>query len=257
MRCTVAFFSTTHSAPFESSARRPLFTMSSGSQDVVMMDVADSASGQTPAPKPQFQLFAAPKPVWVSPPPSPSDLESTWTSENSTQEKLVQFLARWPPSRTPSTYGPWIVGDRGGRKTTSAAPNLAGLAADFQSLLSGDNVTVDTLDQISKTNNVLVGKWMVFEESSKIDMLWGKILHHVCVERQKGLAKVSTWKEGERHVICVYVDDYTDREEVDSLRKALRTLGVKGKIGFKTDAYTHLNIYKDNPWKLRPSRYQE
>ncbi|KDR73177.1 hypothetical protein GALMADRAFT_50987, partial [Galerina marginata CBS 339.88] len=182
-------------------------------------------------------------------------LGSCWTEENSTEKRLVHFLARWPPSRTPTSYGPWILADRGGMKNST--PNLAGLAADFQSLLSGDNVKIETLDQIAKTNNVLGGKWMVFEESAKIDMLWGKILYDMCMERKKGQAKVSTYKEDEKHVICVYVDDYTDKEEVTALRKALRSVGVKWKIGFKPDAYTHLNIYKDNPWKIRPSRYLE
>ncbi|KAF8898034.1 translation initiation factor eIF 4e-like domain-containing protein [Gymnopilus junonius] len=126
-------------------------------------------------------------------------------------------------------------------------PNLEGLAADFQSLLSGDNVKIETLDQIAKTNN----------EATKIDMLWGKVLYFLCMERKKGMAKVSTFKEGEKHVICVYVDDYTDRAEVTALRKALRGIGIKSKIGFKPDAYSHLNIYKENPWKIRPSRYLE
>ena len=225
--------------------------MSSETQDVTMMEVDDAPS----PPPPKIQLFATIKPVWVAPPTSPSDLGATWTAENSNQQNIIQFLKRWPPSRTPSTYGPWIYGNRGGQHTP--APNLVGLKADFEALVAANNVSIDTIDQISKANNTLCGKWMVFQESGKIDMLWGKILYHICVERQKGSAKVSTWKEGEKHVICVYVDDYTDSEEVSSLRKALRTLGVKWKIGFKTDAYTHLNIYKENPWKLRPSRFQE
>ena len=98
---------------------------------------------------------------------------------------------------------------------------------------------------------------MVFEESDKIDMLWGKLVYHLCVERQKGSAKVSTWKKGERHVICVYADDYTDLKEVNGLRMALKAIGVKRRIGFKPDAYTHLDIYKENAWNIRPSRYLE
>lgn len=202
-----------------------------------------------------FPILPPKKPVWVAKPSCPEDLGSNWTDENSTQKRLVHFLARWPPSKTPAEYGPWITAFRGGMN--SATPNLEGLAADFQSLLSGDNVKVDTLDQIAKTNNVLLGKWMVFVEPSKIDMLWGKILYYLCMERKKGMAKVSTFKEDEKHVIYIYVDDYTDKAEVTALRKALKGVGVKWKIGFKPDAYTHLNIYKENPWKIRPSRYLE
>ena len=88
-------------------------------------------------------------------------------------------------------------------------------------------------------------QWMIFEESDKIDILWGNLVYYLCVERQKG----------ERHVICVYADDYTDLEEVNGLRLALKAISVK--IGFKRDAYTHLGIYKENPWNIRPSRYLE
>ena len=88
---------------------------------------------------------------------------------------------------------------------------------------------------------------MIFEESDKIDILWGNLVYHLCVERQKG----------ERHVICVYADDYTDLEEVNCLRIALKAIGVKRLIGFKPDAYTYLGIYKENAWNIRPSRYLE
>ena len=194
---------------------------------------------------------------FVKPPNSPEDLISNWTTETSTSQNLVEFLSRWPPSRTPSIYGPWIQVERGGQQPTTTPPDLKGLSASFQTLALSGTVTPETLDQISKTHNVVTGKWMIFEESEKIDMLWGNLVYHLCVERQKGSAKVSTWKKGEKHVICVYADDYTDLEEVNGLRKALKDLGVKGKIGFKPDAYTHLGIYKDNAWKIRPSRYQE
>ncbi|KIM36328.1 hypothetical protein M413DRAFT_449209 [Hebeloma cylindrosporum] len=221
-----------------------------GSMDIdsEMVDV-EKTSAPTPA-------VATPKPNFVSPPSSPDDLLSCWTTENSTQKRLIQALARWPPSRTPFTYGPWIMVDRGSRVDLSTQ-NLEGLASDFRNLISTSKVSPESLDEISKANNVMTGKWMVFTESSKVDMLWGKIVYLVCMERQKGFVKVSTYQEGEGHVICVYVDDYTNKEEVKELRRALRSLGVKWRIGFKTDAYTHLNIYKENAWDLRPSRYLE
>ena len=195
---------------------------------------------------------------WVNPPNSPQELITNWTAETSTSQNLVQYLSRWPPSRTPAIYGPWIVVERGGQKqTVTSPPDLKGLSASFQTLALSGTVTPETLDQISKTHNVVTGKWMIFEESDKIDMLWGNLVYHLCVERQKGSAKVSTWKKGERHVICVYADDYTDLEEVNGLRTALKAIGVKRQIGFKPDAYTHLGIYKENAWKIRPSRYLE
>ena len=210
----------------------------------MMMDVDDSSSTTTSS-------------NWVKPPNSPQELITSWTAETSTSENLVRYLSRWPPSRTPAIYGPWIMVKRTSQQPTTTPPDLKGLSASFHSLALSGTVTPETLDQISKAHNVVTGKWMIFEESDKIDMLWGKLIYHLCVERQKGSAKVSTWKKGERHVICVYADDYTDLEEVNGLRKALKAIGVKRQIGFKPDAYTHLGIYKENAWNIRPSRYLE
>ena len=213
-------------------------------RDVEMMDVDES----TPS--------TASLKRYVRPPADPDELSSVWTSKNSTQKHLLQFLTRWPPSRTPSDYGPWISAYRGGIQPTPT-PNIEGLKAAFEAIVQSGKVTEEAIDKISKENNVVVGKWLVFEEESKIDMLWGKILYQLVVQQGKGSAKVSTQKDGERHVICVYTQDYTKMEEVRALRKMLRSAGVKWKIGFKTDAYTHLNIYKNNAWKLRPSRFHD
>ena len=232
----------------DSEPPQPRFSFSTmAAEDATMMDVDEPTT---------LQATLMPTVTFVRAPASADELESVWNRETSNQKRLIDFLTRWPPSRTPFAYGPWILADRGGMDH-QVTPNFSGLESAFESLVASNNVTVEAIDQISQTNNVLVGKWMVFEESSKIDMLWGKILYHVCVERQRGFLKVSTRKEGEKHVICVYVQDYTNKQEVSELRKILKSLGVKWKIGFKTDAYTHLNIYKDNPWNIRPSRYHE
>jgi len=221
-------------------------------EDIVMMDVDEShPQGSDSTTTPSI------KSNWVEPPNSPEELWTSWTAETSTSQNLVQYLSRWPPSRTPAIYGPWIMVNRGGSQPTTSPADIKGLSASFQTLALSGNVTTETLDQISKSHNVITGKWMIFEEPDKVDMLWGKLIYHLCVERQKGFAKVSTWKRGERHVICVYVDNYTDLEEVNSLRKALKEIGVKRCIGFKPDAYTHLGIYKENAWKIRPSLYLE
>ena len=214
--------------------------------DVDDSDVQDSGSATSPV-----------KSNWVEQPNSPEELLTNWTAETSTSENLVQYLSRWPPSRTPAIYGPWIMVQRGGPKPTANPADIKGLSASFQSLALNGTVTPETLDQISKAHNVITGKWMIFADPGDIDMIWGKLIYHLCVERQRGFAKVSTRKRGERHVICVYVDDYTDLEEVNGLRKALKDIGVVRRIGFKPDAYTHLGIYKENAWKIRPSRYFE
>lgn len=53
-------------------------------------------------------------------------------------------------------------------------------------------------------------------------------------------------KNENHHVICVYVDGFSDVAEVKKLREDLRKIGVVKKIGFKLDAYSHLEIYTRN-----------
>lgn len=53
----------------------------------------------------------------------------------------------------------------------------------------------------------------------------------------------------EGHIICVYVDDYLDKEEVDGLGKALRFReGVLKRIAFKLDVilgWVYINLESD------------
>ena len=93
---------------------------------------------------------------------------------------------------------------------------------------------------------------MIFEESDNIDMPWGNMICHLCVERQKGSAKGFYVDEKESN-ISVYADDYTDLAEVNGLlvRIALKAIGVKRQIGFKPDTYTLLDIDKEDTWKYQ------
>ncbi|KAF9451468.1 hypothetical protein P691DRAFT_627247, partial [Macrolepiota fuliginosa MF-IS2] len=111
-------------------------------------------------------------------------------------------------------------------------------------------VTPEMIDALAVKYGVLVGKWLVYTRSESVDQLWQKVVR-IASDRGYGRAKVSTRKVLSEHVICVYVDDYTNNREVDDLRRMLRLrAGVFWKIGFKTDAYTHLGIYKGNKFGL-------
>ncbi|KAF9463752.1 hypothetical protein BDZ94DRAFT_587747 [Collybia nuda] len=208
------------------------------------------------------QLKIADQRKWVEP-PGPYDTihredESTlivtsWNDQNATPEQLEAFLRRWPPSRTPIDYCGWIVADRG--KSQRYTPNFNGLKSAFQSLIASENVSVSEIDRIAIENRVLPGKWMLYSDSKRIDELWGKVVKMVCSDLKKGTTKVSPKQEGDSHVICVYVEDYTNMAEVDAMREALRAAGVFWRIGFKPDVYTHLGIYARNQWNIRPSRY--
>jgi len=228
-----------------------------------MEDVSSNTTVENPIDS-DPQLTTTLQPIWVDP-PGPLDalhhhegallIVTCWDDETSTSDRLQAFFERWPPSRTPSLYCAWIAVDRGGQKPRS--PDYEGLGASFRSLVSSEKVTVDEIDQIAVAHGVLSGKWMIYTDTRRIDQLWGKVVRLLCVDLKRGSVKVSPKKEGDSHVICVYIDDYRNMVEVNWLRDALRTAGVFWKIGFKPDVYTHLGIYAKNPWGIRPSRYHK
>ena len=58
-----------------------------------------------------------------------------------------------------------------------------------------------------------------------------------------------------RHEICVYNADYRSLAEVSRVRDELRRLGVKERIWYKPDIYTHCGINQHNSWGIPASRY--
>ena len=94
------------------------------------------------------------------------------------------------------------------------------------------------------------GKWLIFIKFTNVDMVWEKIK----TATEKGLlgesAKVSTAaihpfaSKPDLKVICVYTYDYTDKDDVMTIRDELRKLGVINKIPYKTDSATHQNLYE-------------
>ena len=94
------------------------------------------------------------------------------------------------------------------------------------------------------------GKWLIFVETKNIDGVWGKIK----LATENGLlgeeSKVATAKENtnaaesNKKVICVYTYDYTDKEDVMRIREALRNIGIKNKIPYKTDKATIKGLYQ-------------
>jgi hypothetical protein len=59
----------------------------------------------------------------------------------------------------------------------------------------------------------------------------------------------------QRHVICIFTRDYTDKDDVSKVRSGLRRLGVRRKTGYTPDIYTYCGVYRENEWGLSPIRY--
>jgi hypothetical protein len=93
------------------------------------------------------------------------------------------------------------------------------------------------------------GKWLVFVSATVVDDVWRTIKRAVEEGKLGGSAKVSTAKpnpysEPSKYVICVYTYDATDTADVQQIRSALRELGVKGLIPYKTDEAERQGKYR-------------
>jgi hypothetical protein len=96
------------------------------------------------------------------------------------------------------------------------------------------------------------GKWLIFVAPRNVDEVWAKIRDAAEAGKLGGRAKVATaildhMDLGERsgaRVICVYTYDWTDEKDVRRVRRALRRLGIEGRIPYKADADTLAGKYK-------------
>ncbi|KAF9565597.1 hypothetical protein CPC08DRAFT_704583 [Agrocybe pediades] len=117
----------------------------------------------------------------------------------------------------------------------------------------------EKLKEISVKHGHVVGKWLVFASSEKIDQIWAGIAKSLVSgplhKTVTFLAKVSTLPENvtpnHKHVICVYMPNVYDKEKVTEVMKILlRNHGVDLK-GVKSDLYTLIGLYSNHPSGIR------
>jgi hypothetical protein len=88
------------------------------------------------------------------------------------------------------------------------------------------------------------GKWLVFVDRSKADLLWEQVARATTEGKLGPSAKCGTARPNpnapnpKETVICVYTSDFDDRENVMRVREALRDLGVTRRIPYKLDRTT-------------------
>ena len=170
------------------------------------------------------------------------------------------FLDSWLPSKTTDTEVAWICVDnhRAVDSKDNDPPDLHALSTAWDEICAEGLSTSSEVDKLAKRFNLLSGKWLVFVSSDQVDSLWGRIVKSTLAGTMGTSAKVSPRDEENpnyRHVICVYNADYRSKAEVNRIRDGLRRLGVKERIGYKPDIYTHCRIYQGNSWRIPPSRY--
>lgn len=104
------------------------------------------------------------------------------------------------------------------------------------------------------------GKWCIIGEKNHIDSTWIKVID-LFIDKKIKCAKVRSaynpnilaYEIGIYHseahtemktsVICIYVEDHRDKEEIFKIRDYLRSAGIKDDLKLKSDKATAQGIY--------------
>ncbi|XP_061191576.1 UPF0696 protein C11orf68 homolog [Saccostrea echinata] len=174
----------------------------------------------------------------------------------SNEESIEEWLSSHKPSTSLTQGTRWLWVRRSADVESNRGVNLKGLKEDWEKLKRKGKISKEDILHLARKYNVTHGKWMVFERvGSDGDELWAKIAKGV----SSGLtlstsAKIST-SPGDQHVICLYNNNFLDQEEVFESERTIRSLGVKSRLIYKPDIYTHLGLYQNNKWNIRASLY--
>ncbi|KAF8448640.1 translation initiation factor eIF 4e-like domain-containing protein [Boletus edulis BED1] len=113
----------------------------------------------------------------------------------------------------------------------------------------------DKLKDISRKYGYVCGKWLIFVPSDKVDAIWSTIASSLATgplsSTSAFCAKVATSPEdavpGHRHLICVYIPDVYDKEDVTAVMKVLLRQHGLNLSGVKSDLYTTIGLDSKHP----------
>lgn len=208
--------------------------------------------------------------------PSPNVLYSPGWIIKQPEEKLDIFLRDNKPSFKSIFYGDkWIYVNNekhcGVAHGTSDSEILGqgqiildNLEEELKNCKRGDKKIIRAtakvrLLRLAISYQKTVGKWLLFvsKRDGKVDQVWERVARNTVCGRLGCSAKVATFDPDpgeEGHVICVYVDNFYDLENVRRVYHCLKMLGLNSK-SFKLDLYTELGIKSRNKWGLPVSLF--
>ncbi|MCJ1437210.1 hypothetical protein MMC27_006596 [Xylographa pallens] len=212
-------------------------------------------------------------------------------------EPVSAFLERLPPLTTQlSSIGPWIfiANPYSTARPTSenwAKTNATGadILADFERRRAGVEASMQgrpaqtvtkKLNPLRETARTAIlaaarengcgwGKWMLFPTAADVNRVWGVVARATAAGELGGAAKVATENgqgANEARLICVYTEDFSDKQDVKRVLLKLEELGLAKRksewgqeigVSYKPDVFTYLDITgSNNRWGLKPSLYQ-
>lgn len=101
---------------------------------------------------------------------------------------------------------------------------------------------------------------MLFPTTDQVDPVWKTVVTALDQGKLGSIAKVATDDgSGQARLICVYTDNFGDKEDVKRVLRALAEIDLviaeSRPIYYKCDAYTHLDIKSNNDYGLRASMF--
>ncbi|KAJ9611447.1 hypothetical protein H2200_004631 [Cladophialophora chaetospira] len=183
-------------------------------------------------------------------------------------------------------------------KAELEAENPMKQAGSITRMLKPARDTLETsIRDLALANGITSGKWMLFPSTGTVDRVWEIVANAVWEGKLGSIAKVATaepastsetafdhaFADGEntgaarsvrdqgQRLICIYTSDFTDKEDIQRVLRAIKDLGLINidgvaigatgtagslkQIYYKCDAYTYLDISGGNQYKLKASMY--
>jgi len=271
----------------QANARDTVIPLSPGSRKRKRGPDGEESDKDTKRPEPIFSTTTPREPS-----SEPYNYYEGITCAKQLAETLPSFFQRLPPSRTTteSINSPWIYicnphttwrpherisefkqaghalleGHKSLRhKMESSNPDKA--VSTITRLLNPyrNRLELD-LASCARQHNVLSGKWMLFPSHAFVDQAWFKVAKATWEGRLGHAAKVAldaADPHKDDHVICIYTDDFTNKDDVLRVLRELKMMGLahdgldERGIYYKADAYTYLDIKGQNEWRLKVSMY--
>eukprot|EP00112_Aurelia_sp_Birch-Aquarium-sp1_P024323 Seg7644.1 transcript_id=Seg7644.1/GoldUCD/mRNA.D3Y31 product="UPF0696 protein C11orf68" protein_id=Seg7644.1/GoldUCD/D3Y31 len=162
----------------------------------------------------------------------------------------------------------WICISGKNYKESAGEPDLEGLDSEWEEMSDSKDelmpkISYQLFANLGKKYNVTSGKWLIFPRHGTVETIWNAICRDIATD-EGNLPKAGCFsakinpvgKEKKGHVICVYNDDFDNKDVVMAVESALRRIiNPPMKMTYKPDLFTYIGIYGGNEFGLPPFIY--
>lgn len=183
------------------------------------------------------------------------------------KEPIEEWLEKNKPSMIHRDDGfGWIhvIRSEKTKNINSDEVDVLGLQEAWENLKASErDISKDKIFELANNFRVTAGKWMFWVATGgKGDYLWSLVAKGIAngntLAKQAKISACEQGKEGpdkNEHVVCIYNDNFLDKDQVFESERTIRSLGIKCQLQYKPDVFTYLGVYRKNPWNLRPTIY--